>query len=96
MENPGPDLQTAAAAAFCTQQGRRTSVSFLQKRRLRGPDDPGDPGPDFYRDSFGRCWYPQSSLIAWVDAWRCGRRFREPGSVPQRFCAPSAHKAAQP
>lgn len=95
MDNTlGPDLQTGGAAGFATQLGRPTSPSYLQKRRLRGPDDPGDPGPDFYRDKYGRCWYPRAAVISWVDQWRSGRRFREPGSVPTHFSAPSTCKAA--
>jgi hypothetical protein len=58
---------TSEAAAFCTARGRRVSVRTLQKLRLKGPDDPGQHGPRFFRDAVtGWCWYLESDLLDWV------------------------------
>ncbi len=84
---PRPDLRTGAAAAYCTEQGRTTSPSLLEKSRARGPDEHRDRGPDFYRDDRGVCWYPQDALDVWVATWKAARRFREPGTVPANFVA---------
>lgn len=81
----GPDLRTKRAAEFCTSLGKPTSERVLQKYRARQPGDPGEKGPDFLRDAAGNCWYEQSALIAWVNAWKAARRFRQPGAVPANF-----------
>ena len=81
----GADLTTAQAAAFCTQLGKPTSRRVLEKYRGRQPGDPGEHGPDYWRDDIGHCWYPRASLVKWVDAWRARRRFRALASVPTNF-----------
>lgn len=87
MSNTGPDLSTSQAAAYAASLGKPTSKSYLEKRRLRGPDDPGEKGPDFWRDDNGRCWYPKDAIDAWVFAWKQRRKFRAPGQRPTQLVA---------
>lgn len=53
---------TREAAAYI---GR--SVSWLRKRRLRGVDDPGDPGPRYLPTASGSTIYLREDLDAWLD-----------------------------
>ena len=43
------------------------SPSWLRKKRLRGPDDVGDPGPRWLRTSTGGAIYLREDLDAWLD-----------------------------
>ena len=43
------------------------SVSWLQKRRLRGVDDPGDSGPKYRKSSSGYAIYLREDLDAWLE-----------------------------
>ena len=43
------------------------SVSWLRKKRLRGADDPGDPGPRYLKTSGGSTIYLREDLDAWLD-----------------------------
>ena len=44
------------------------SVSWLRKRRLRGIDDPGDPGPRYLKTDGGSAIYLKEDLDAWLDS----------------------------
>jgi len=44
------------------------SPSWLRKRRLRGPSDPGDPGPQWINMDSGSTLYLREDLDAWLDA----------------------------
>jgi len=87
MSNTGPDLSTQQAADYASSLGKPTSKSFLCKRRTRGPHDPGDKGPDFWRDENGRCWYPKDAIDAWVFAWKQQRKFRATAPRPTHLAA---------
>lgn len=43
------------------------SPSWLRKKRLRGVDDPSDPGPPYIKLPGGICVYEISDLDAWLD-----------------------------
>ncbi len=43
------------------------SPSWLRKKRLRGADDPGDPGPRWFKTSTGGAIYLREDLDAWLD-----------------------------
>jgi hypothetical protein len=43
------------------------SPSWLRKKRLRGPDDPGDPGPRYLKADSGSVIYLKEDLDAWLD-----------------------------
>jgi hypothetical protein len=43
------------------------SASWLRKKRLRGPDDPGDPGPRYLKTDGGSAIYLKEDLDAWLD-----------------------------
>jgi len=43
------------------------SPSWLRKKRLRGANDPGDPGPQFIRVSPLVIVYEISALDRWLD-----------------------------
>jgi hypothetical protein len=43
------------------------SVSWLQKKRLRGIDDPGDPGPKYRKTESGYAIYLHEDLDAWLE-----------------------------
>ncbi len=53
------------------------SASWLRKKRLRGPDDPGDPGPSYLKAEGGSVIYLKEALDAWLD----GLATRSPISV---------------
>jgi hypothetical protein len=75
-------FNTAEAARFCTENGRRISVSALRKYRIKGAQDPGERGPRFMRDpSTGKALYLERDLLAWIDDLE--RRLVERGSAPQ-------------
>jgi hypothetical protein len=44
------------------------SPSWLRKKRLRGGDDPGDPGPRFLKTQTGSAIYLREDLDQWLDA----------------------------
>lgn len=87
MSNTGPDLSTSQAADYASGLGKPTSRSYLQKCRIRGPDDPRDHGPDFWRGEDGRCWYQKDAIDAWVFAWKQQRKFRASAQRPTSFAA---------
>jgi hypothetical protein len=43
------------------------SASWLRKKRLRGCDDPGDPGPRYLKAEGGSAIYLKEDLDAWLD-----------------------------
>ena len=43
------------------------SASWLRKKRLRGIDDPGDPGPRCLKTDGGSAIYLKEDLDAWLD-----------------------------
>ena len=44
------------------------SASWLRKKRLRGVDDPGDPGPRYRKaEGGGAAIYLKEDLDAWLD-----------------------------
>ncbi len=43
------------------------SASWLRKKRLRGADDPGDPGPRWLKTDGGSAIYLREELDAWLD-----------------------------
>ena len=44
------------------------SASWLRKKRLRGRDDPGDPGPRYLKPDFGSVLYLREALDAWLES----------------------------
>jgi len=85
------NFKTKDAARRLTELGHPTSASFLQKLRCRGPDDPRDKGPDFWRDERGQCWYGEADLQRWVGAKVSARRLRGRAPQPEAF-----RRATQP
>ena len=83
------DRRTKKAAEYLTERGARTSQSLLEKFRTRGPDDPRDHGPDFWRDELGICWYPLEALDRYIAQRLAARRFRAPAQQPQNFRTPT-------
>ncbi len=43
------------------------SASWLRKRRMRGRDDPGDPGPPWISMPTGSAIYLREDLDQWLD-----------------------------
>jgi hypothetical protein len=72
---------TSEAAAYI---GR--SASWLRKKRLRGIDDPGDPGPRYRKAEAGSTIYLKEDLDAWLE--------RLPPSAPQPTTNPVTAAAA--
>jgi hypothetical protein len=62
---PRRALRTTDAARYLG-----VSPSLLRKMRMRGPDDPGQPGPGFIRLSPSLIVYEISALDAWLDGHR--------------------------
>ena len=66
------------------------SASWLRKKRLRGADDPTDPGPKFRKPATGSVLYLKEDLDAWLDAQdeasmiapKRARASREPQAAP--------------
>ena len=58
-------LRTVDAARYLG-----VSASLLRKLRLRGRDDPGDPGPSYVRLSSQLIVYEVAELDAWLDGRR--------------------------
>ena len=75
--------RTQGAAQYVTARGVTTSASLLQKLRLRGPDDPRDRGPDFYRDPRGICFYGRAALDQYVADRLAQLAFRSRVSQPE-------------
>jgi len=64
-------LTTKTAAEFCTARGRPITAKSLQNYRIKGPEDPGEHGPKFYRDPVsGWVYYDEVELAAWVDGFK--------------------------
>ncbi len=63
QETPKRGYSTGEAAIYI---GR--SVSWLRKKRLRGIDDPGDPGPRYLKTDGGSAIYLKEDLDAWLDS----------------------------
>jgi hypothetical protein len=74
-------FRTSAASRYLATRGVVASPSFLEKARVRGPEDPRDRGPDFARDSTGTCWYAKADLDRYADQRLAARQFR--GAAPQ-------------
>jgi hypothetical protein len=58
-------FKTTAAAAYIGM-----SASWLRKKRMRAPGDPGDPGPAFLRTPDGNVLYLREALDSWLDNCR--------------------------
>jgi hypothetical protein len=43
------------------------SASWLRKKRLRGVEDPGDPGPIYFKTPTGAAIYLKEDLDAYLD-----------------------------
>jgi hypothetical protein len=43
------------------------SASWLRKKRLRGADDPGDPGPPYFKTPTGAAIYLKEDLDQYLD-----------------------------
>jgi hypothetical protein len=57
--------------AYTTREAARyigRSASWLRKKRLRGRDDPGDPGPRYCKTPSGAAIYLIEDLDAYLDA----------------------------
>jgi hypothetical protein len=78
-------FKTGAAAAYLTSRGVATSKSHLEKCRARGPDDPRDHGPDFWRDQKGICFYEKAALDRWAAVHLSAREFRGQAAQPLNF-----------
>jgi predicted DNA-binding transcriptional regulator AlpA len=63
--SPRRVLRTREAAQYVG-----LSVSWLRKKRLRGADDPGEPGPEYIRISPLVVVYEISALDRWLDQHR--------------------------
>ena len=75
-------FRTKEAAAFLTALGDRISHRTLQGYRTRGPDDPGEAGPKWFRDPVtGDCVYFEEDLVTWKSAR--DSRLIERGTAPQ-------------
>ena len=58
---------TAAAASFCTENGRRVSNRTFEGYRKKAPADPGEHGPRFFRDPLTQTtYYLELDLLAWI------------------------------
>ena len=62
-------LQTVDAARYLG-----VSPSLLRKLRMRGPDDPGEPGPAYIRLSRQLIVYELAELDAWLEGRRVPAR----------------------
>jgi hypothetical protein len=74
--SPRRALRTLDAARYLG-----ISASWLRKKRLRGTDDPGDPGPGYIRLSPLVIVYEIAELDRWLDQHRHGK----PASELQKF-----------
>jgi hypothetical protein len=79
VESTAVLLTTREASIYCKSRGRAVSMGSLRRYRARGPDDPGEKGPDFVRDELGLCRYPVQALEGWIAMWRARCKFRAPG-----------------
>lgn len=64
---PRRALRTADAARYLG-----ISPSLLRKMRMRGPEDPADPGPKFIKLSPQLIVYDIAALDAWLDSHAAG------------------------
>lgn len=63
-------VTSAQKRGFTTREAANyigRSASWLRKKRLRGPDDPGHPGPRFLKTGGGSAIYLKEDLDAWLD-----------------------------
>lgn len=79
------EYKTKAAAAYLTTRGVTTSKSYLEKIRLRGPEDDRDRGPDWTRDEHGTCWYSAHALDQYAASRLSRRAPRAPAAQPPQF-----------
>ena len=85
MLHSGKTYATVEAAGYLRGKGVRRSKRTLIRCRLRCPDDPGDHGPDFYRDlSTGECLYFEADLDRYVEQKHAELEFRGRGVAPGR------------
>lgn len=92
--NPSQVVKTRDACRVLANLGMPRSPSYLQKARARGPDDPRDKGPDFYRDQHGVCWYELRALDRYAVAQFAARKFRATEPQPANFRANRGGPAA--
>ena len=78
---------TRAASKCLEGVGLNRSVSWLEKRRLIGPDDPViDRGPPWYRDPLtGRVWYPEVELLHYAAHHLAQLQLRQRAPEPLNF-----------
>ena len=87
---------------FSTREAARyigRSVSWLRKKRLRGPEDPGDPGPRWIAEGRTGVIYLREDLDAWLDGLVRSRAFERrsaPAVLSSRVSRPQpgGHRAA--
>jgi len=79
------NFRTGPSSKYLEAHGVEGSPSLLEKLRTRGPDDPRDKGPDFFRDEKGRCWYPKYALDAYIAKRLAARQFRAPAPQPPQL-----------
>lgn len=63
-------VTSAQKRGFTTREAANyigRSASWLRKKRLRGPDDPGDAGPRFLKTDGGSAIYLKEDLDAWLN-----------------------------
>ena len=65
-----PSAHSSKKRGFTTREAGEyigRSASWLRKKRLRGVDDPGDPGPRWLKAEGGSAIYLKEDLDAWLD-----------------------------
>ncbi len=88
------NFRTGPSSEYLAAHGVEGSPSQLEKLRTRGPDDPRDRGPDFFRDERGICWYPKYALDAYIAKRLAARQFRAAAPQPLHFRRRGSDQAA--
>ncbi len=68
--SPSNPDRAAAKRGYSTREAARyigRSVSWLRKKRLRGPEDPGDRGPRWFAEGRTGVIYLREDLDTWLD-----------------------------
>jgi hypothetical protein len=87
MPHPrGRTFTTRQAADYLRELGvEGSSVRTLIRQRMRGPDDPGDQGPDFYRRPTGKAIYFKVDLDQYAERRKKHLVFRGPAAEPKQL-----------
>ena len=76
-------FRTKAAAEFLASRGDRVSYRTLQGYRTRAPEDPGEHGPRWFRDTAtAECWYFEVDLLEWIAQRNARLIERAPAAQP--------------